>query len=493
MSALEYDFPNPGDAPASYLEVAVNAFNNIMSRWDEGTCGGGLKWQIYPENAYGYNYKNSISNGCAFALGARLARYTGNQTYADLAVKAYDWTKKVGLITDIYEVFDGTDDKTNCATVSDKTQWTYNNAMFLHGSAVMYDFTNGDNVWKERTSGFLNHAELLFFKPYDNATNIMYEWACETGESGRHCNLDQQSFKAYLSRFLAKTAIMAPFTKDTITKYLKASAVGAAKSCSGGTDGKTCGSKWYTGAWDGTSGVGQQLSALEVTQALLMLKKNIVPVKKGESKPEPSTSVVPAPSSVPASSIVPVPSSQAPVPVPSSNAPVPTSSSPAPASSAPAPPPVPVSSAPASSVTPAPVEPSTGASTSTAPPTYFSSSVKPGGQFGEQPHSTSCTKSYSSCTCTPSVTKTVYVPPVSSTSCSTSVTTTVYVPPVSAPSGTGVPGIATSVIPGVPVNSSVPRPNPSQPIEFPGAGATIKAAGTSILGAAFIAVFVGML
>jgi len=288
MSALEYQFPDPDNAPAAYLDVAINAFENIVGRWDTTSCGGGLKWQIYPENAYGYNYKNSISNGCAFALGARLARYTGEQKYADWAVKIYDWSKSVGLVSDGYEVFDGTDDKTNCATVSDKTQWSYNNAMYLHGSAFMFDFTNGGSVWKDRTAGFLQQAS-LFFKPYENATDVMYEWACETGVSGRHCNLDQQSFKAYLARFLAKTAVMAPFTKDTVTKYLKASAVGAAKSCSGGADRATCGSKWYTGGWDGTSGVGQQLSALEVTQALLMLKKGTLPGKNsGGSSPKPS-------------------------------------------------------------------------------------------------------------------------------------------------------------------------------------------------------------
>ncbi|CBX94428.1 hypothetical protein IAQ61_009860 [Plenodomus lingam] len=296
MSALEYQFPEPENAPADYLEVAVNAFENIVGRWDETSCGGGLKWQVYPENAYGYNYKNSISNGCAFALGARLARYTGEQKYADWAVKIYDWSQNVGLISDSFEVFDGTSDKENCTTINDKTQWTYNNAMYLHGSAYMYDFTSGDRVWQDRTSGFLQHAEKLFFTPYENATDIMYEWTCETGVSGRHCNLDQQSFKAYLSRFIAKTAIIAPFTKDKITKYLKASAVGAAKSCSGGADGATCGSKWYTGGWDGASGVGQQLSALEVTQALLTIEKNTLPVKKSE-KPAPK-SPKPSPSAV---------------------------------------------------------------------------------------------------------------------------------------------------------------------------------------------------
>lgn len=45
MSALEYQFPEPENAPASYLQVVENAFNNIVGRWDEGSCGGGLKWQ----------------------------------------------------------------------------------------------------------------------------------------------------------------------------------------------------------------------------------------------------------------------------------------------------------------------------------------------------------------------------------------------------------------------------------------------------------------
>lgn len=478
MSALEYQFPDADKAPASYLDVAVNSFNNIVGRWDDSSCGGGLKWQIYPENAYGYNYKNSISNGAAFALGARLARYTGNQTYADWSVKIYDWTKKVGLITDKFEVFDGSDDKINCQKVGDNTQWTYNNAMFLHGSAFMFDYTKGDSTWKDRVSGFLSHAELLFFKPYDNATDIMYEWACETGESGRHCNLDQQSFKAYLARFMAKTAIMAPFTKDTITKSLKASAVGAAKSCSGGSDGSTCGSKWYTGAWDGTSGVGQQLSALEVTQALLMIKQGTLPAKNSEAKPVPSTTATPK------SSTAPAPSSQASVPAPSSAVPsftfAPSSAVPAPSSSV---------STPVSYATPVPVKPSAGTGTRTALPAYISSALKPGGEFGEQPSSTSCSKSDGSCTCTPSVTKTVYVPPVTrtpaSSSCTPSITTTVYVPP--AASG--------SLVPSLPVNGSVPRPSPgpSQPLEFQGSAATTKATAATIFGAAVVAIVAGLM
>jgi mannan endo-1,6-alpha-mannosidase len=486
MSALEYQFPDPENAPAAYLEVAINSFNNIVGRWDESSCGGGLKWQIYPENAYGYNYKNAISNGCTFALGARLARYTGNQTYADWAVKIYDWTKKVGLITDVFEVFDGVDDKTNCDKVADKTQWSYNNAMFLHGSAFMYDYTNGDNIWKERTSGFLKHAQTLFFSPFENSTNIMYEWACETGESGRHCNLDQQSFKAYLARFMAKTAVMAPFTKDTITSYLKTSAVGAAKSCSGGPDGTTCGSKWYQVAWDGTSGVGQQLSALEVTQALLMIKKGTLPVKNSGSKPRPSLIATSQPSSTASTTQV----SELPSAVPSSTKASFLTSSLAPNVSASL---KSGGSALASSfVTATSVKSPASTSTGTALPAHVSSSVRLGGQLGEISSSTSCAKSDSSCTCTPSVIKTVYVTP--SSSCTPSVTETVYVP-LSKTAAPVVPVVPTPAVPGLPVNSSIPRPSPSPsaPLEFQGAAVSMRVAGVSMLGAIAVVLFAGLL
>lgn len=267
MSALEYQFPNPSDSDPQYLEVAKAAFDTMAARWDLTSCNGGLKWQIFPENSYGYDYKNSISNGGFFALAARLARYTGNQTYVDWASKTWDWCQEIGLISDKFEIFDGSDDTLNCSRIN-HMQWSYGVGIFLHGAATLYNYTNGSSIWEKRTSGLLERSA-VFFSPFDNATNIMYEPACETVST---CNTDQQSFKAYLGRFLAKTAILAPYTASSINTFLRASAAGAAKSCSGGRDGVTCGSKWYTGNWDGTNGVGQQLSALEVTQALLATK-----------------------------------------------------------------------------------------------------------------------------------------------------------------------------------------------------------------------------
>lgn len=216
------------------------------------------------ENAYGYDYKNSISNGAFFQIAARLALYTGEQHYIDWANKVWDWSWKVGLISSTYDVFDGSDDKKNC-TALDHTQWSYNVAVYLEGTAAMWNTTK-QPIWKERTLGLLNASD-VFFSPFSNVTGIMFEAACEPYNK---CNNDQYSFKAYLARWLAKTMILAPFTAKTIRPLLETSARAAAKSCSGGTDGVTCGTKWWVGDYDGKTGVGQQLSALEVIQSLLI-------------------------------------------------------------------------------------------------------------------------------------------------------------------------------------------------------------------------------
>lgn len=96
-----------------------------------------------------------------------------------------------------------------------------------------------------------------------------YEVACEPNGL---CNVDQLSFKAYLSRWMAATTKVAPWTADQVLPLLASSAQAAAQSCSGGNDGVTCGTKWTQTGWDGAYGVGQQMSALEVIQSNLIQK-----------------------------------------------------------------------------------------------------------------------------------------------------------------------------------------------------------------------------
>jgi mannan endo-1,6-alpha-mannosidase len=123
--------------------------------------------------------------------------------------------------------------------------------------------TNGttQQQWESRIRGIIK-ASSVFFE-----NNVMYEVACEPS---MNCDVDQQSFKAYLSRWMAASTKVAPFVGDLVSELLTTSASAAAKSCSGGDDGVTCGTKWTTGAWDNTWGVGQQMNALEVIQGLLI-------------------------------------------------------------------------------------------------------------------------------------------------------------------------------------------------------------------------------
>lgn len=140
MTAAENNFPNPPSDQPQWLALAQAVFNLQASRWDDTTCGGGLRWQVFPFNA-GYTYKNTISQGCFFNLAARLARYTGNATYAEWAAKAWDWSTNIGLISPSYLFYDGTDDTINCTSLNHIT-WTYNAGVFMHGAANMYDFVS---------------------------------------------------------------------------------------------------------------------------------------------------------------------------------------------------------------------------------------------------------------------------------------------------------------------------------------------------------------
>jgi mannan endo-1,6-alpha-mannosidase len=138
MLAAESNFQNPPADKPQWLALAQAVFNEFASRWDPTTCGGGLRWQIFPFNN-GYTYKNSIANGCFFNLGARLARYTGNDTYAQWAQTVWDWENSIGLIDSGYGIFDGSSDLQNCTSI-DKLQWTYNAGIFLHGAANMFNY-----------------------------------------------------------------------------------------------------------------------------------------------------------------------------------------------------------------------------------------------------------------------------------------------------------------------------------------------------------------
>lgn len=271
LSAAERNFPQTSDTSVpSYLQIAENAWNTISARWNTSACGGGLLWQVFADNPNGLNYRNSVSNGGLFQISARLYRATGNQTYLDWANKVWDWSTEVGFVDSSYYVYDGADSRTNCSVASrDNVTFSYGAGIYMYGAAVLANTTTTDaesSAWLTRTEGLLKAAG-SFFSPYDNATNVMYEHACEPYEV---CDTDMKSFKGYLARFMSASALMAPAAvQGQVSTYLGASAAAVGKACSGGDAGTTCGQKWYTGAFDGSVGLGQSMSALETVQGLL--------------------------------------------------------------------------------------------------------------------------------------------------------------------------------------------------------------------------------
>ncbi len=111
--------------------------------------------------------------------------------------------------------------------------------------------------------GILNGLIDVFF----NEDNVIVEAGCEPENN---CNTDGLTFKSFTLRWMALTAELVPGLAGQIWPYILKSGEGAAGQCDGGDDGQECGYHWTTTTWDGSTGVGQQMSALSAIQANLL-------------------------------------------------------------------------------------------------------------------------------------------------------------------------------------------------------------------------------
>ncbi|KAI6296836.1 hypothetical protein MCOR29_000552 [Pyricularia oryzae] len=266
MLAAEVNFPNPPPDQPQWLSLAQAVFNTqaAPARHDK-TCGGGMRWQIPIANA-GYNYKNSIANGCFFNMGARLARYTGNSSYADWAETQWDWLQSVGFIDADYNIYDG---ETNCTDIN-RALFSYTYGVMVLGAANMYNFTNGSAKWEARVKGLLTATFETFF-----LDDVITEVACEPHDS---CTTDMLSFKGYVHRWLTTATTVAPFTRAQVLPILRKSAEAAVATCTGGKDGRQCGFKWSTREFDGKTGAGQQMNVLGAVTSLLQKASQSAPL-----------------------------------------------------------------------------------------------------------------------------------------------------------------------------------------------------------------------
>lgn len=245
-------------------------------------------------------------------MGARLARYTGNDTYAKRAEKAWDWMWDHNYIDhESWLAYDGAHVDKDCKDVN-KATFSYNAGVLTQGLAFMHNYvskvaasfgctrtgsfgrrgtnvkqTKGDKKWETRLTGMLDATLENFFPD-----GVAVEVPCEGPKT---CTPDMLSFKGYLHRWLAVISQVAPVTAPKILPILRKSTEAAVKQCTGGATGRQCGFYWSGGQFvdpnrDKTSGAGEAMNVLAAVSSLL-IGESKVPVTNstgGTSKGNPN-------------------------------------------------------------------------------------------------------------------------------------------------------------------------------------------------------------
>lgn len=263
MQAAELDFPA---SSIDWANLSRNVWTTQVRRFQQEekdeTCDGGLRWQILPTNV-GFDYKNTISNAAFINLGARLGRWTGNATYVEWADRAWTWLTDIGFLTEDFSAYDGAHVGANCTDIN-KAEFSYSAGLLLQSAAFLYNQTTGDDQkrWRDRVTGLTKTILDKFFEE-----GYHYEIACEGRDDA--CTPDMLFFKGMVTRNLASTVQLAPFTKDAISKVLKTNAEAAVKTCTGGDNNRQCSFSWAKGKFDNETDIPSQLNTLSALTVLL--------------------------------------------------------------------------------------------------------------------------------------------------------------------------------------------------------------------------------
>lgn len=159
LTAAEIGLPDPQTDGVSWAGLAVNVFREQVARWETDSCPNGLRGRISKPSAnaddsaaFQYHAKTGFANGGFFLLAARLARFTGNATYAQWAEKAFDWAQSSGVVTsgfgvvDIAVAYADWDKEPGCKFESKEPgYWSVqerDRSLFTEGAAVMYNIVS---------------------------------------------------------------------------------------------------------------------------------------------------------------------------------------------------------------------------------------------------------------------------------------------------------------------------------------------------------------
>ncbi len=140
MQAAELGFPAAPSGQPGWFELAQGVFDVMAARWrvaEAGSCKGGLRAAILKDRAIDPDRMDSLSGAVFLNLGARLARFTGNQTYADWADKTWSWLVASHLIAENGTIYSSTNTRTNCSRATPETALPVVPAVLIEAAAYM--------------------------------------------------------------------------------------------------------------------------------------------------------------------------------------------------------------------------------------------------------------------------------------------------------------------------------------------------------------------
>jgi hypothetical protein len=162
---------------ATLLEKAEQIMAFVMSGWQTNpklACPGGVPFSDSPSNTD----RNTITNGPAAELGARLYRMTGDGAYLQFALTAYEWVRRClmqpnGLYSDHIRQHG----------VVDPTLWSYTQGSMIGAGVLLYQATgNSAYLYQARQTAkaalaYFTVSRLLGENPFFPAVyfrNLMY-------------------------------------------------------------------------------------------------------------------------------------------------------------------------------------------------------------------------------------------------------------------------------------------------------------------------------
>lgn len=162
---------------AVLLEKAEQIMAFVMSGWQTNpklACTGGVPFSDSPGNTD----RNTVTDGPAAELAAQLFRITGDETYLQFSLTAYEWVRRCliqpgGLYADHIRQHG----------VIDPTLWSYNQGTMIGAGVLLYQATgNGGYLYQARQTAkaalaYFTMERLLSENPFFPAVyfrNLMY-------------------------------------------------------------------------------------------------------------------------------------------------------------------------------------------------------------------------------------------------------------------------------------------------------------------------------